>query len=251
MNRYLSILFCIIFFNGCSKCNEDSVYQVSIIDALLAGNYTGYYTCNDLLKHGDFGLGTFNALDGEMLVIDGEIFQVRGDGSINQIADKLTTPFSVVKFFSSDVELPVTNINFEEFERYLDQEFPDHSLFYAIRVKGVFAWINTRSFYPQTPPYQPLVEIPMQKFSTTNVEGTLIGFRCPSFVKGLNVPGYHFHFLSDNCQFGGHVLDFYLKQGEINVDESREVKLFLPDDQGELSALELKDRTEELNKVER
>jgi len=252
MIRIVIAIWGLILLVGCSKERDDSVFQVSIIDALLAGNYQGYYKCEELLEHGDFGLGTFNELDGEMLILDGEIYQVKGDGSIDRPSKKTMTPFGVIKYFSSDSMLQVEGVGLEEFENFLDQCFPDQSKFYAIQVNGYFSRIKTRSLFAQKPPYKPLIDIPMNKFTTSETEGTLIGFRCPVFVKGLNVPGYHFHFLSKDHLFGGHVLDFYLKKGTIRIDESREFKLLLPDDEGELSAMDnSKDRTEELNKVER
>ncbi len=42
---------------------------------------------------------------------------------------------------------------------------------------------------------------------STAIEGTLVGFWAPAYAQAVNVPGYHFHFLSEDRTFGGHVLD--------------------------------------------
>ena len=57
----------------------------------------------ELKKHGDFGIGTFDALDGEMIVLDGVVYQAKADGHIYQAADNLTTPFATVTYFDSDL----------------------------------------------------------------------------------------------------------------------------------------------------
>lgn len=248
--RLISIIAVVLLF-ACSIEQNDSLFQISTIDALLAGNYKGYYSCNNLLEHGDFGLGTFNQLDGEMIVLDGTIYQVKGDGSILKPDLETTTPFCAVKFFSVDTTLKMKGVRYEEMKHQLDQVFPDHSRFYAFRIEGSFATIKTRSLYAQQPPYRDLVDIPMQKFNASDIEGTLLGFRCPKFVKGLNVPGYHLHFLSHDHSFGGHVLDFKMKQGTIMADKSSEFQMLLPDDEGEFSKVENKDRSGELEKVEK
>ena len=80
----------------------DFLTQFSVIDALLAGNYDGSLTCGELRRHGDFGIGTFDALDGEMTVLDGVVYAIRSDGRVEKVADSETTPFATVTFFDSD-----------------------------------------------------------------------------------------------------------------------------------------------------
>lgn len=45
------------------------LFQYSTLEALLGGVYDGEVTVGELLTHGDFGLGTFNSLDGEMIIL--------------------------------------------------------------------------------------------------------------------------------------------------------------------------------------
>ena len=54
--------------------------------ALLDGIYDGEMTIGELLGKGNFGIGTFDALDGEMIILDGVCYQLRGDGTAT-IAD--------------------------------------------------------------------------------------------------------------------------------------------------------------------
>ena len=122
--------------------------------------------------------------------------------------------------------------NYKDFQKYLSSKFPSKNWFYAIRADGHFKYIKTRSVPRQNKPYPPLAEVVKQQsiFEEQDIDGTLVGFWCPAFVKGVNVPGYHLHFLSSSGFFGGHVLDFEMSHGLVEVDISRNLNLILPTD---------------------
>jgi len=239
---------------GCATALEDTVFQTSTIDALLAGVYDGNMTCQELLQKGDFGIGTFDSLDGEMIVTDGCVYQVKADGNVYTPQRSFTTPFATVcKFKTDQTFLVLAETNYDAIKKMLDGALPNQNLFYAIRMTGEFKDVKTRSVPAQTKPYPPLFEVTKNQpeFEMQNISGTIIGFRCPAYVEGINVPGYHLHFLSKDRNRGGHLLSFTLSEGSCEVDVLHNFFLTLPENAPAFAETDLsKDRTNELYDIE-
>ena len=144
----------------CAQCADDDVlFQVSTIDALLQGVLDGFFTFEDLKTHGDFGIGTFDSLDGEMIALDGDYYQVKADGVAYPVQSNMTSPFSTVTYFQVDQTVAVQNAsNFTELSRQLDEELPSRNAFYAVRIDGTFPYIKTRSVPKQGKPYPRLAD---------------------------------------------------------------------------------------------
>jgi acetolactate decarboxylase len=229
--------------------------QVCTIDALLAGGFDGHVECRELLRHGDFGLGTFDRLDGEMVVLDGIVYQIKADGSVTRPDLGLKTPFAAVCRFETTKTLePDGGIDLKTFEGFLEACIPDRNVFCAIRLDGTFAEMTTRSVPAQDPPYPLLVDVAKKQsvFRFENIRGTIVGFRCPSFVQGINVPGYHLHFISDDRTRGGHILNFRLATGTCRIGLCHRFLLQLPESNRAFQDLDLsKDRSAELQTIER
>lgn len=240
---------------GCAAPSRDVVFQTSTIDALLAGVFDGDLTCGDLLRHGDFGIGTFDGLDGEMVLLDGRLHQVKADGRVYTPEPSVKTPFATVCWFRPDLRFPVkAPADFRSMEQMLDRKAPNQNLFCAIRLTGQFKSVRTRSVPKQVKPYPTLKEATRQQpeFPMENLKGTIVGFRCPAYVKGVNVPGYHLHFLSDDNRQGGHVLGFELARGLCEVDVLDRLLMRLPRAVEDFSRTDLsRDRAKELQAVER
>jgi acetolactate decarboxylase len=249
---YLLIIFSL---TTCSfEQKNDALYQVSTINALLGGVYAGSENFADLKKHGDFGIGTFDELDGEMLAFDGNFYRVKSDGKPYTVEDDATTPFASVVFFEPDNLLNMKeDLGYEELKTQLDKSLPSENLFYAIKITGTFKNVKTRSVPRQQKPYTDLVEVVKNQptFEFDNVEGTLVGFRCPPYSTGVNVPGYHFHFLAKDMSGGGHVLDCTLDNVEIEIDNKNEFVMSLPNNTEFLEIDLNKDKEAELDKVEK
>ena len=229
------------------------VFQASTINALLEGVYDGEISYGTLREHGDFGLGTFNGLDGEMIALDGEFYQIRADGKVYPVADEQKTPFAVVQYFEPDVHRPIhTELDFAGLQSYLQNLLPTTNFFYAIRVIGRFPYVHTRSVPRQHKPYPPLTEIAKRQpeFELFDVTGTLIGFRFPDYAQGFNVPGYHLHFLTEDKTAGGHVLDFRMTHGELALDHTTQFHLELPDSAEFAQANLDKDQSQAIHDVE-
>jgi acetolactate decarboxylase len=253
---YLLLLVVPFAWAGCSgpQGNDDTLFQISTINALLDGDYTGSMTFGELKRHGTFGLGTFDALDGEMIGLEGGFYQIKSDGVAYPVPDSMTTPFAVVTVFDADKTLPSQEgMDYDGLQSYLDQAIPDKSIFYAVKIDGTFNYIKTRSVPKQQKPYPPLVEVVKEQtvFEFHDVSGTIVGFRCPDSVKGVNVPGYHLHFITEDRKAGGHLLACQLHDATIAIDYTSEFYMVLPQYESGRQRPDLnKDRSEELKKVE-
>ena len=210
-------------------------WQNSTIDALLDGNYDGDVTFAEVRKHGDFGLGTFDALDGEMLMVNGNVYQVQSDGKASAVDDAQRTPFSVVTFFRSQPDGRIFGpLRYAELQELLTdmREIARHSSGrpFAIHIAGRFDAVRTRSVPRQAKPYRPLAEIAKEQatFDFKDVRGTLVGFWFPESMRHVNVPGYHFHFITQDGRSGGHVLDLTVRSGSIAFQELSAVHIELP-----------------------
>ncbi len=211
----------------------DTLVQVSTLDALVKGIFEGDSSIGELKQAGDFGLGTLNGLDGEMVALDGKFLQITSDGKVHSLPDSAKTPFSEVTFFKPDIEVAVTEAkSLAELTTLLDAKLSSTNQFYAVRIHATFSNIKVRSVAKQTQPYVTLPEAVKSQalFDFQNITGTLVGFRCPVFVKGLNLPGYHFHFISDDLSGGGHVLDCALSSAQASFDRLENFKILVPTD---------------------
>lgn len=238
-----------------ARSGRDMLYQISTLDALVGGVYEGDTTIKELKRFGNFGIGTFNDVDGEMVLSEGICYQVRTDGKAYRVPDTWKTPFSTVTFFEPDLTLSVQEaMDFSALREWIDKQLPSTNLFYAIRITGTFEYVKTRSVPAQQKPYtNTLVEVTAKQptFEFHNVSGTLMGFRNPGYVKGINFPGYHVHFLDAAKTKGGHLLDARVSNVKVEIDITPEFRLRLPD-KGNFLKLDLdKDRREEVNKVEK
>ena len=216
----------------CAQCADDDVlFQVSTIDALLQGVLDGFFTFEDLKTHGDFGIGTFDSLDGEMIALDGDYYQVKADGVAYPVQSNMTSPFSTVTYFQVDQTVAVKNAsNFTELSRQLDEELPSRNAFYAVRIDGTFPYIKTRSVPKQDKPYPRLADAVKNQsvFEFHNATGTVVGIWAPEFSEGLNVPGYHFHFITEDRKAGGHILDLQVDEAKATVDITAGFAMQLP-----------------------
>ena len=240
---------------GGDTAQRETVTQISTIDAILNGVYDGVIDFGTLKEYGDFGIGTFEGLDGEMLGFDGYFYQVKADGIAYPVADSLETPFASVTFFDADDSRDVPEgIDYEQLEAFLDEVLPTENIFYAVKIEGSFSYMKTRSVPAQEKPYPPLTEVTQQQptFEFSEVTGTIVGFRCPAYVSGVNVPGYHLHFLTASKDAGGHVLDFQIESAEVSVDYTSEFLMILPSSDSDFYDIDLsQDLQDELEQAEK
>ena len=189
---------------------REVLYQVSTIDALMQGVFDGVQTVGEIRKKGDFGIGTFDALDGEMIMLDGIVYQAKADGHIYTASDSQTTPFATVTYFDRD-QTAVTDrpMNLSVFSSVMADRLPTGNMVYAVRMHGTFPSVKVRAIPAQHKPYPTLANASANQsvYTYSNSTGTVIGFYTPVFFKGINVAGFHLHFISDDRKTGGHILD--------------------------------------------
>ena len=207
------------------------LFQASTIGALLDGAYDGDLSFAELAEHGDLGLGTLNGLDGEMIALDGEFFRADVDGAIHRVPPDERTPFAVVTAFEPTIEAEIEGpLAHEELLARLDRLTPSGASSTAVRLDGRFELVRARSVPRQSPPYRPLTEVVAEQhvFELAEVIGSMLGFRFPSYVEGIEVAGYHLHFISDDRSRGGHVLDSRVASVRARIDPSDDLHVELP-----------------------
>lgn len=245
--RVLRIGICAAIVLGCSPAQKnapvsidtkpaavtdgDTLVQFSVLAALAADDYVGGAPLRDVLAGGDFGVGTFNRLDGEMIVLDGKMYQALADGTVRLANLEDTTPFAAVTFFQEAGRIDrIAAASLDDLDEQLDRKLPRRNSPYAIRITGEFEQLTLRSVPAQSPPFKPLVEVVKHQatWQHRNLRGTLIGLRCPRWMGTINVSGYHWHFLSDDHKIGGHVLACEFERGSASYDECTSVMIHLP-----------------------
>lgn len=230
-----------------------ALYMSSPINALLEGLYRDDITIGTLKQKGDFGIGTFNNLDGEMIALNGRFFRMDLDGNAHPVTDDMKTPFSTVCRFTPMLDEEITApVGFDEFERQMKLMLPSENMFFAIYMQGRFKSVKTRSV-PFTQNYRPLSEATdhqkLREF--TNIEGHLVGFYTPPFVPSVNVPGFHFHFIDSSMTAGGHLLRCEPERLVIKLQTFFNMELSLPKTLDYLTASFTRDATKDLEKAER
>jgi acetolactate decarboxylase len=207
------------------------IYQSATMEALLSGVYDGALTIRELLNHGDFGLGTFNGLDGELLILDSTCHRLRSDGSATQVSLDERVPFAVVTRFQPQITLDITEpLDRTAVTALVDDAVGSTNSMAAVHVTGRFETIRTRTVTRQERPYRPFTEAThdQREVASTDVTGTLAGFRMPPWMQGISVAGYHAHFLDADRTRGGHALGYRLVRGTVDIGVYTEFHLSLP-----------------------
>jgi acetolactate decarboxylase len=226
--------------------------QISVIDALLQGIYDGYYPINQLAEIGDVGIGTFDGLDGEMIFYNDTVFQVVSTGEVKIPANDMLTPFAAVTNWVADTTFALNNSSFNLLKSSFSRYFPTPNIFYAVKIKGEFSYMKTRSVPKQEKPYLPLSEVTktQPEFEFHHTKGVVIGFYCPAYASGINVTGFHLHFLTDDRKGGGHILEYQLDSGTMELCYLFDYQLILPEGGDFFGGDFTVDRTDEVEETE-
>ena len=241
---------------GTVTSDRDTFFQVSLLQGLTFGDYHGSVSVKELKQKGDTGLGTFDGLDGEMIMVDGSVYKAKGDGTVELADDSETIPFCGITFLDDDEAWSVENIEtYDELLAILNQKVEENgpNRFYAARVTGRFSEMNVRSEYAQEEPYKPLakvLETDQTFYDYSDMDGTIVAMYCPPYMSDLNACGWHLHFLSDDKTKGGHVLGLQIEKADISLDITDSFEMKLPDNDM-FSGFDLTiDQSEDIKKVE-
>jgi acetolactate decarboxylase len=252
--RLALLLVTAMLLGGCSTQAQPTLYQVATLRSLQEGAFDGQVTCGELRRHGDLGIGTFEGLDGEMVVLDGRVYRAPAQGPVRPAADSRKTPFASVVFFRPQQTLQHQSaLNVADLEKLLDLHTPSKNLFYAVRIDGTFSYAKTRSVPRQSEPYPRLLEATRHQnvFEFHDVKGTVVGFYCPAYVGGMNLPGWHLHFITADRTGGGHVLELAGSDLCAQLQTLRQVQMTLPTGGSFYQANMAGDASKELEKAEK
>ena len=231
-----------------------NLFSAGYAAGFIGGLFDGYYPYGKLKQHGDFGLGAPDKLDGELILLDGKAYQTRFTGKTTLLNDTAKTPFAVVCFFhAGKVFKPGKPMNKEALYHYLDSVLQNQNGIYAIHIRGSFGYLKTRAFPPVTKkPYVPMADRLDQQhfFEFRDATGDLVGYRVPAFMEGASISGYHFHFLSDKKDKGGHIIEVLTKNVIIEVETLNSYTIDLPQTTDFKNFDFKKDRKDEIKSVE-
>ena len=199
---------------------EKILYQHGTLGALMAGLMDGTETIAHILKKGTLGLGTLHGLDGEVIFLDGVAYQGRSDGSVVQLDGSELTPYAAITDFTPDTSFSVLeSADGEQLKKHILVKEDGENLFLAVKITGLFKNMHIRIMPKQEKPYRRLAKISesQPEFQQSNIHGTLVGFFTPELFQGVAAAGFHLHFIDDTHTFGGHVMDFEVAEGNVEI----------------------------------
>lgn len=229
-----------------------TLYVSAPVGALVEGILREDKSIKDVLTHGNLGLGTFNDLDGEMVVLDGQAFRMDVDGLAHKVDGSYFSPFACVTHFKPNLKLAlITSSTYEAFLASMSEQFRSKNFIYALKIHGEFDQIRTRSV-PKQHAYRPLVDVAHDQKETelTNVCGTLVGFWTPGFLESISVPGFHLHFIADDLSHGGHLMTCCPRSVNVEMQEIHHLNLELPSTKDYGSVEFDRDCSKDLNEAE-
>jgi acetolactate decarboxylase len=230
-----------------------TLFQVSTSTALVKGVYNGVVTIGQLKQHGDFGLGTFDGLDGEMLALEGHFYRLRGSSEVTEPGDDARVPFAVVTAFRAERESTIDRVeSFEPLANHLDGMRRTANLFCAVRIDGRFARVKARAVCKAATGESLVAATSHQaEFAFANVIGTIVGFWTPSYARSINIAGWHLHFVTADRTGGGHLLDCQGAGLRAQVQDLADVRIAMPETAAFLQADLSQDPSRDLDVAER
>jgi acetolactate decarboxylase len=211
---------------------KDTLFQVSTVTGLEHGIFYPVTTVGELKQHGNVGVGAFEGMDGELILIDGQPFNAMYDGEVVPVDDKTPITYSAVAFLNANRTVPLQNVaSYEQLQQSIEKLLPNRNIFYVFKIYGAFNYLKVRSTAKQEKPYPGIAQVVKNQsvFEFTNVKGTLVGVRCPAYLQGVYAPGFHLHFISDDLQKGGHLIEVNLAEGTGEIGYLTQMHLLLPD----------------------
>ena len=239
--------------------DEDIMFQSATLQSLMIGNYDGYISVGELRSHGNHGLGTFENVDGEMIILNDTVFQARFDGSVNVASDSTMVPFAVATHFNPDVTFTVEGItSLDSLLNILTARIKEsgQNLIYAVKIDvNDCDVVKARSELPQQKPYKPLAEAlktDQREFTFNNTSGTIVGVYFPAYMGQLNAVGWHCHFITSDRTRGGHLFDVsFSGTATVQLDPTPAFTLFMPEEKSFANTDLGKDLSKEIESVEK
>ena len=178
--------------------DNNKMYQVSTLQALALGYSRAVITVEDLLKEGDTGLGTFEDVNGEMILMDGQCYRADQSGNITVVPTETGVPFAAASRLYGEQQFPVKNMpDFNSLKTELtlkiEERFGLNSM-HIVKIDGEFGKVDARSEAPYRSHHVTLKEVlsmNQEAFIFENIRGSLVGVYFPDYMDGINMPGRH------------------------------------------------------------
>ena len=185
------------------------VSQIGTFDYLVQPDYDGLAPVRDGVRGATIGLGTFDRLDGELVLIGGTTYRVGIDGIPRVVSTSRTTPWVEAVRFTPQASMRVpAGTECSALAPLIDDLAGTTGGMVAARLIGTFDVLTARSVPAQSQPYLPLADVVATQtvFPLTDVSATLVGFRTGPDLMGVGAPGLHLHGLTKARDAGGHIL---------------------------------------------
>lgn len=235
----------------------EKMFQVSTLQALAMGYTRTVITVKELLEYGDTGLGTYEDVNGEMILVDGHPYRADETGAIEEVSMDAGVPFCAVSFLEGKRKFSLSNIDGidalkTELDVKIEEDFGLNSM-HMVRIDGSFSKISARSEAPYHSQHVTLKEMlskTQREFFFSDIKGTLVCVYFPDYMDGINAPGWHLHFVSEDRRYGGHVFEMSLDEGTVLLDKITQIEIKLPKDAA-FDTYSLKDASQnEIKEVE-
>jgi acetolactate decarboxylase len=210
-----------------------TLYQCSHAFVFEQGLYDGVCSIQKLKQQGAFGLGTFDGLNGELTVLDGQCYHSTEAKNLNIADDEALVPWAAVTRFtgaSCSDELAAC-ATFSELEEKLLKLTDATRTPYAFHIQGEFNHITFRDVLKQDKPYTKSIktifdESPRQHVD--NITADLVGFYTPEYMYPIKPKGLHLHGLSHDKTCGGHVLELNLERALVRFEKITHFSMDFP-----------------------
>jgi acetolactate decarboxylase len=232
----LAILVCVATIPGHGQVSgpKGTMLQISTVTGLVRGLFYPVTTVGWMKQNGNIGLGAFEGMDGELLILDGKAYNAMYSGKVVAVEDNSPIVYGAIAQLSVDRTESLQNIaSYAQLQKSLEQFLPNKNIFYVFKVQGTFNYLKVRSTPKQQPPYTGLADVVKNQsiFEFKDIKGTLIGFWCPAYIQGVYAPGFHLHFISEDRQKGGHVLEANVADLTAQIGYLTQMYLVLPDNE--------------------
>jgi acetolactate decarboxylase len=245
MKVKLTLFAVILLLNSCDNTSttstpaeqtlsksDDTFYHYSIWWAFVNKVFDGTLTAKELKTKGDIGLGSYNALDGELVMLDNVPYKVTEDGVVSVAKDDELIVYANAVHFTPEQSFTVdSTVHHQGLRDAINSQLKSKNVFYAFKIHGEFSAIKLGGLHKQQKPYDTGLDVLIPNrpvFEGENVTGTIVGFFCPEYIGNIGVANYHFHFISDDKKLGGHVMELTGKNLKVEVDPIHKYTFELP-----------------------
>ncbi len=214
------------------KPKPDIFYHYSVWYAFVNKIFDGDLKVSELKQKGDIGLGSYDRLDGELIMLDGVPYRATQDGKVTVAPDDVKIVYANATFFDEEQSFKIHNVeNYQELRAKINEKLPSKNLFYAFKIHGDFKKMKCGGLHKQEKPFKEGLDVLIPNrpiFERENFSGTMVGFFCPDYIGDINVKAYHLHFVSDDKQFAGHVMEFEAENIEVSIDYMNKYQFDVP-----------------------